>query len=156
MKIADEDLTPRRKGNMMSADAKHGQRNQSLPEGTEPLAFQPGWLSRDRLPSFSPLEGFTMQSITGGKLMANWVTIDPNREMPRHHHPHEQLGIMLEGMLELTIGDETRLVRAGDAYTIPPNLPHNARTLDEGCVVLDIFTPPREDYGGEQGGPSAS
>jgi quercetin dioxygenase-like cupin family protein len=90
-----------------------------------------------------------MQSITGGKLMANWVTIEPNREMPRHQHPHEQLGIMLEGTLELTIGDETRLINAGDAYTIPPNLPHNARTLDEGCVVLDIFTPPREDYGGE-------
>jgi quercetin dioxygenase-like cupin family protein len=90
-----------------------------------------------------------MQSITGGKLMANWVTIEPNREMPRHQHPHEQLGIMLEGTLELTIGDETRLINAGDAYTIPPNLPHNARTLDEGCVVLDIFTPPREDYAGE-------
>ncbi len=141
----------------MSANAKHGQRNQTLPmERTEPLAFQPSWLSWDRLPSFSPLEGFTMQSITGGKLMANWVTIEPNREMPRHHHPHEQLGIMLEGVMELTLGDETRLIRAGDAYTIPPNLPHNARTLDEGCVVLDIFTPPREDYGGEQGGPSTS
>ena len=116
---------------------------------TEPISFQPKWLSRDQLPSFSPLEGFAMQSVTGGKLMANWVTIEPNREMPRHQHPHEQLGIMLEGTMELTIGDETRLINAGDAYTIPPNLPHNARTLDEGCVVLDIFTPPREDYGGE-------
>jgi quercetin dioxygenase-like cupin family protein len=123
---------------------------------TAPLAFQPGWLSRDRLPSFSPLEGFSMQSVTGGKLMANWVTIEPNREMPRHHHPHEQLGIMLEGAMELTIGDETRLIRTGDAYTIPPNLPHNARTLEEGCVVLDVFTPPREDYGGEPGGASSS
>ena len=97
-----------------------------------------------------------MQSVTGGKLMANWVTIEPNREMPRHQHPHEQLGIMLEGAMELTLGDETRLIRAGDAYTIPPNLPHDARTLDEGCVVLDIFTPPREDYGGEQGGSSTA
>jgi quercetin dioxygenase-like cupin family protein len=116
-----------------------------------PLAFPPRWVTREQLPSFSPLPGFAMQSVTGGKLMANWVTIEPHREMPRHQHPHEQLGIMLDGALELTIGDETRLLRAGDAYTIPPHLPHHARTLDEGCVVLDIFTPPREDYSGARG-----
>lgn len=115
-------------------------------DSTEEWAFQPGWFSHDDLPTISPLEGFTMQSVTGGKLMANWVRIEPNREMPRHHHPHEQLGIMLEGALELTLGDETRIIRPGDAYTIPPNLPHHARTGPEGCLVLDIFTPPREDY----------
>jgi quercetin dioxygenase-like cupin family protein len=118
-----------------------------MSDPAEGLAFQPAWVSRDQLPAFSPLEGFTMRSVTGGKLMANWVTIEPNREMPRHQHPHEQLGIMLEGALELTIGDETRIIRAGDAYTIPPNLPHHARTGEEGCLVLDIFTPPREGYG---------
>ena len=116
-------------------------------DGAESAPFPTQWASRNELPSFSPLAGFVMQSLTGGKLMANWVTIEPHRVMPLHHHPHEQLGIMLEGALELTLGDETRLLRAGDAYTIPPNLPHYARTLDEGCVVLDIFTPPREDYG---------
>ena len=131
----------------MSVDGNHVQNEESLAtDGIEPVTFEPGWLSRAQLPSFSPLEGFTMQSVTGGKLMANWVTIEPNREMPRHQHPHEQLGIMLEGAMELTLGDETRVIRAGDAYTIPPNLPHNARTLDEGCVVLDVFTPSREDY----------
>jgi quercetin dioxygenase-like cupin family protein len=110
------------------------------------LDFPPTWATKDTLPRFSPITGLTMQSVTGGKLMANWVTIEPHRDVPRHQHPHEQLGIMLEGALELTIGDETRLIRPGDAYTIPPNLPHSARTHDEGCVVLDIFTPPREDY----------
>jgi quercetin dioxygenase-like cupin family protein len=110
------------------------------------LAFQPTWTTKDEIPAFAPIVGLAMQSVTGGKLMANWVTIEPHREVPRHQHPHEQLGIMLEGALEMTIGDETRLLRPGDAYTIPPNLPHGARTHDEGCVVLDVFTPPREDY----------
>ena len=135
----------------MNADETQGQREQ-IPavEGEQVVSFHPAWLSREQLPSISPLEGFTMQSVTGGKLMANWVTIEPNRKMPRHQHPHEQLGIMLEGSLELTIGDETRLIHAGSVYTIPPNLPHGARTLDEGCVVLDVFTPPRADYGKTQ------
>lgn len=113
---------------------------------TNGLAFTPTWTSKDRLPGFSPIPGLIMQSVVGGKLMANWVTIEPHTVVPRHQHPHEQLGIMLEGELELTLGDETRLLGPGDAYTIPPNLPHSARTLDKSCVVLDIFTPPRDDY----------
>ncbi|HEY7034340.1 MAG TPA: cupin domain-containing protein [Thermomicrobiales bacterium] len=117
---------------------------------TEPTAdeleFAPAWATKDELPRFSPISGLSMQSVTGGKMMANWVTIEPRQLVPRHQHPHEQLGIMLEGALELTLGDEARLLRPGDAYTIPPNLPHSARTYDEGCVVLDIFSPVREDY----------
>lgn len=112
----------------------------------EAISFTPTWTSKDEISGFSPLPGIVMQSVIGGNLMANWVTIEPNREVPRHQHPHEQLGIMLEGELELTLGEETRLLRPGDAYTIPPNLPHGARTGNAGCVVLDIFTPPRDDY----------
>jgi quercetin dioxygenase-like cupin family protein len=112
----------------------------------EQLAFRPVWARKDDLPPFSPIAGLAMQSVTGGKLMANWVTIEPHQVVPRHQHPHEQLGVMLEGATELTIGDETRLLRPGDAYAIPPDLPHSATTGAEGCVVLDVFTPPREDY----------
>ena len=108
--------------------------------------FAPIWAHKDDLPAFSPVPGLAMQSVTGGRLMANWVTIQPHRVMPWHQHPHEQLGVMLEGEMELTIGDETRLLRAGDAYAIPPNVPHGAVTHDTGCVVLDVFTPPRDDY----------
>ncbi|MEA2584203.1 MAG: hypothetical protein QOF33_2288 [Thermomicrobiales bacterium] len=124
----------------------HFTRGVASEPAAEELEFAPTWASKDELKRFSPIGGLFMQSISGGKLMANWVTIEPHQTVPRHQHPHEQLGIMLEGALELTMGDEARLLRPGDAYTIPPNLPHSARTLDEGCVVLDIFTPVREDY----------
>ena len=126
-------------------DDTHLTRGATDPAADE-IPFAPTWTSKDRIDGFSPVPGIVMQTVTGEKLMANWVTIEPNREVPRHQHPHEQLGIMLEGELELTLGDETRLLRPGDAYTIPPNLPHGARTHDAGCVVLDIFTPPRDDY----------
>ncbi len=109
-------------------------------------SFEPRFYKLDDVKPFNPLEGFLMQSITGGDMMANWVRIEPNREMPRHQHPQEQLGVMLEGSLELTINDETRLLKPGDAYTIPGDVPHHARTYADGCLVLDIFSPPREDY----------
>ena len=124
----------------------HFTRGVSAEPTAEELAFSPTWTHKDQLKRFSPVGGISMQSISGGQLMANWVTIEPHQQVPRHQHPNEQLGVMLEGALELTIGEETRLLRPGDAYTIPPSLPHSARTLDEGCVVLDVFTPVREDY----------
>ncbi len=109
-------------------------------------AFEPRFYKLEDIKPFAPLEGFLMQSITGGVMMANWVRIEPNKVMPRHQHPQEQLGIMLEGSLELTIGDETRMLTPGDAYTIPGDMPHDARTAADGCLVLDIFSPPRDDY----------
>jgi quercetin dioxygenase-like cupin family protein len=39
---------------------------------------------------------------------------------------------------------EKRLFRRGDAYVIPPDVPHGAVTGDEGCSSLDVFSPPRE------------
>lgn len=109
-------------------------------------SFEPKFYDLAEVTSFSPLPGFDMQAILGGTMMANWVRIEPNKDMPRHQHPQEQFGVMLEGALELTVGDETRLVTPGMAYTIPGGVPHHARTREEGCLVLDIFSPPREDY----------
>ncbi len=109
-------------------------------------AFPPAWASRSDLPAFDAAPGITMQSVSGSALMANWVTLQPNSEIPRHQHPHEQMGVVLEGAMELTVGDETRTLRPGDLYSVPPHLPHGGRTHSEGCVVLDVFTPVREDY----------
>ncbi len=108
--------------------------------------FPAGWASRETLPPFDAAPGITMQSFSGGALMANWVTIEPDRAIPVHQHPHEQIGVILEGGMELTIGDETRTLRPGDAYSVPPHLPHGGRATGDGCVVLDVFTPVREDY----------
>ncbi len=109
-------------------------------------AFPAGWASRSTLPVFDAASGITMQSFSGGALMANWVTIAPDQAIPTHQHPHEQIGVIQEGGMELTIGDETRTLLPGDAYSVPPNLPHGGRATSAGCVVLDVFTPIREDY----------
>ena len=66
--------------------------------------------------------------------------------MPLHNHPHEQLLIVIEGELSFTVGDETRLMKPKDAVVIPPNVMHGGTTESNGCVIVDIFSPPREDY----------
>jgi quercetin dioxygenase-like cupin family protein len=43
------------------------------------------------------------------------------------------------------IGGEKKVLRAGDAFYIPPNVLHGAVCLEPG-VLIDIFSPMREDF----------
>jgi quercetin dioxygenase-like cupin family protein len=116
----------------------------------EPSMEQSGggaiWSSLDTMPSLSPIHGVTMSPLTGERLMMNFVRLEPGAVVPIHHHPHEQAGTVLEGTITLTVADETRHLTYGDAYLIPPNVPHGATTDERGCLVIDVFSPPREDY----------
>ncbi|MCG6346381.1 cupin domain-containing protein [Vibrio fluvialis] len=64
---------------------------------------------------------------------------------PMHSHPHEQLTYVLSGEFEFTIGDEAKIVKAGDALYKEPNVMHGCVCLKAG-VLLDNFTPMRKDF----------
>ena len=58
-------------------------------------------------------------------------------------HAAEESGIVVSGLIELTVGGETRLLTAGDAYYFDSRLPHrfrNTGTID--CVIVSACTPP--------------
>jgi len=78
--------------------------------------------------------------------MLSYLEMDPGAEVPLHSHPHEQGGILVSGRLQLTIGEETRVVEAGSLFLIPPHVPHRAVACDGPAVILDVFSPVREDY----------
>jgi quercetin dioxygenase-like cupin family protein len=75
----------------------------------------------------------------------SWVDIDEGASFPEHHHPHEQVVNMLEGVLELNVSGETHVLSPGSVFVIPPNVPHSGRARTV-CRVLDVFAPVREDY----------
>lgn len=62
-----------------------------------------------------------------------------------HQHPNEQSGYVISGKYELRIGDEKYELNEGDTYSIPGNQIHSFNVI-EGGEVVDVFTPPREDY----------
>lgn len=62
-----------------------------------------------------------------------------------HRHPHEQCGYVISGKYELMVEGETWTLSSGDSYAIPGNKRHSFKVLEAGEVV-DVFTPPREDY----------
>ena len=63
----------------------------------------------------------------------------------RHSHPHEQIVMMVAGSLRLTVGDAHKVMMPGDIVVIPPDVLHEAMALED-TIVLDIFSPPREDF----------
>lgn len=63
----------------------------------------------------------------------------------RHSHPHVQAVYVISGRLRFSCGEETFEVAAGDSFVIPGAMAHQAWAL-EPSLVLDVFTPAREDY----------
>ena len=81
----------------------------------------------------------------GERTLLSEVTFARGGVVPVHAHPHEQIGYVVRGAIEFTIGDQVTILRAGDAYVIPGNIPHACRALEES-VAIDIFSPVREEY----------
>ncbi len=115
-------------------------------ESNEAPAFDPAWYKLAEIAPVALREGVSARFITGGRMMLSFVRLESGGIVELHHHPHEQCGYMLEGSMRLTIGEETRDLRPGDAYTIPGGIPHMAVGGPEGGLALDVFSPIRDDY----------
>lgn len=90
--------------------------------------------------------GINAKTFWGENMLAAVVDLDPNVHLPRHSHPHEQLGIVIEGEIEFIIADEKKVLGPGEVYVIPGDVEHEARTFDDPVKVLDVFSPVREEY----------
>ena len=62
-----------------------------------------------------------------------------------HTHPHAQIAYVESGVFEFTIDDETTTLKKGDCAYVPPGIEHGAVCRESG-VLLDIFSPLREDF----------
>jgi quercetin dioxygenase-like cupin family protein len=72
------------------------------------------------------------------------VELDPDALVPEHHHPSEQLGIVIEGSVSFRVADEERELGPGGTWNIPSDVPHEVRAGPNGAVVIDVFSPTRQ------------
>ncbi len=108
------------------------------------LAFQPrDWAS---IPVERIAEGIERQMVVGDRLMVCRLRLRPHVVTAVHSHPHEQITLVERGRVLFTIDGEPRAVAAGDVLLFPSGVPHGATMLDEEVVLIDIFTPIREDF----------
>jgi quercetin dioxygenase-like cupin family protein len=90
--------------------------------------------------------GVFINTVAGEKTMISIVELEPRSEVKPHQHPHEQMGLLISGELNFTIGDEKRLIKPGEMWRIPGGIVHGCVAGDEAAVAIDVFNPIREDY----------
>lgn len=62
-----------------------------------------------------------------------------------HSHPHTQITYVVSGTFSFTIDGQTKIVCKGDTLLKEDGVVHGCTCLKAG-VLLDIFTPMREDF----------
>ena len=90
--------------------------------------------------------GVTIHTAPGQHMMLSLVEFEPHAVVEPHSHPHEQMGLLLEGELTFIIGDERHEVRPGQMWRIPGGVVHSAIAGDAPVRALDVFHPIRDDY----------
>jgi len=93
-------------------------------------------LSTLQLEEFRP--GIMSKAEIGENLTMVCMEIGPDREDAGHEHPFDQCGVVLDGQIEMFIGDECNTLSANESYFIPAGVRHGWKTFDKQVKLLDI------------------
>jgi quercetin dioxygenase-like cupin family protein len=114
-----------------------------IAEETKLAALVTDWT---KVPGTQVAPGIKRQMVTGQNVMICRFTFDPFVVTDEHTHPHEQMTMVMKGKVKFMIDGEVTIVSAGDVLHFPPHNRHGATMLDEEVVLIDVFSPPREDF----------
>lgn len=81
------------------------------------------------------------------QIMAVMVRFDRDAVGAVHHHDvHDQVSYVVRGSFEVSVGPEKRLLSAGEFFQAEHPAPHGVRALEPDSVLLDVFSPRRDDF----------
>lgn len=98
------------------------------------------------IPVEHPAEGIERQMVVGERIMIVRFRFVPFLVTPEHTHPHEQMSLVVSGRIRFFIEGKETIASPGDVLHFPPNCLHGATMMDEEVVLIDIFSPIREDF----------
>lgn len=94
----------------------------------------------------TPDTGITRRILArGGNMMGVEATFQKGAVGTVHRHEHEQVSYIVSGSFEYVADGVVYHLKAGDSYYVAPNVAHGATALEDS-VILDIFSPQREDF----------
>lgn len=114
-----------------------------ISEAAELSALITDW---SRIPVEQVAEGIERQMVVGQNVMVCRFRFAPRVVTAQHTHPHEQVTLVVQGRVQFFIEGAEHIVSAGDVLHFPPHNRHGATMLDEEVVLIDIFSPIREDF----------
>ena len=100
----------------------------------------------ETIPKETIAPGVTRQMIYGATLMICRLTFAPNTVTTAHDHVHEQMTMVEKGRVRFVVGSEEKVFGPGDVLLFPSGFWHGATMLDNEVVLIDIFSPIREDF----------
>jgi len=103
-------------------------------------------LNWSNIPIQHVAEGIERQMVVGENLMICRFRFAPFLVTPEHEHPHEQTSLVVSGRVRFFVEGDERMASPGDVLHFPPRCWHGATMMDEEVVLIDIFTPVREDF----------
>ncbi len=103
-------------------------------------------IRREECSKHNIFPGVDIFTAAGEGMMLSFVEFESHAVVEMHSHPHEQMGLLLEGELTFTIGDEEDVVQPGQMWRIPGGVPHQVIAGAAPAKALDVFCPVREDY----------
>lgn len=100
----------------------------------------------DSIPGEEIGDGIVRQLVYGERVMVCRLRLPPKVVTEVHSHPHEQITLVERGRVRFIVNGMERIAGPGDVLHFPPGCPHGATMLDEPVVLIDIFSPIREDF----------
>ena len=91
-------------------------------------------------------DGIDRQMIWGERVMVCRLRFAPGVVTEVHSHHHEQITIVDRGRVVFSIDGKQCNAAAGDVLHFPAHVRHGATMLDNEVVLIDIFSPVREDF----------
>lgn len=99
--------------------------------------------SLDSLPVAEPYPGLRRRSFDGAGATVNEYVFEPGARFPLHRHPEEQITLVVEGEVEMTIDGRTSPLRSGGWSVVAPGVEHGITAGRGGARILAIVVPRR-------------
>lgn len=116
---------------------------------TDPHRVSPfrSWTGRD---PFRIFPGVSLHAVGGEQVLLCRVTYEPGTTVRRHAHEHtEQAMVIVDGEVEITIGDETKTLGAGDTCVMNRGVEHGLRS-EGGVTFFEALAPVPLDHVGDR------
>jgi quercetin dioxygenase-like cupin family protein len=114
-----------------------------IAEDTQISALVTDW---SKIPVEKTATGIERQMVVGQNVMMCRFRFAPFVVTSEHTHPHEQMTLVVQGKVKFIISGKEHILSAGDVIHFPPHNRHGATMLDEEVILIDIFSPIREDF----------
>jgi quercetin dioxygenase-like cupin family protein len=95
------------------------------------------------LPATEPFAGLTRRTIDATKATVNEYAFQPGASFPIHRHPEEQVTLVLEGTVSLTVEGETTQLEPGGWSVVGGDVEHGITAGPDGARIVAIIAPRR-------------